>query len=227
MRGVEVVRSSHDRDRRRRVGCRQGGAPVRAPRGVDARHPRACRPRVDAVDDDAGDRPGDGAADRHRAVPRGGRGAAAHDGDGRRGRAGRPGRARRRRVSGRPGADRQRARRGADRRRPPRPRRREVARARLGEQLRRCSTRRAPCSSCRRRTRTEAPPSGRVARPPLHWPDGHCPPRVDDERPRRARLPHPPGVGVGRQGRRGLRRDDERAGGAARGARRTASRSRR
>ena len=62
---------------------------------------------------------------------------------------------------------------------------------------------------------------------PLHWPDGHCPSRVDDERPWRARLPHAPGVGVGRQGRRGLRRDDERARACSARRSRTRCRSRR
>ena len=69
--GRAVVRSNHDRDRRRRVGRGQGGAAVRAPRGVDARHAGACRARLDGLAGDARDRPGHDRADRLHAVPRG------------------------------------------------------------------------------------------------------------------------------------------------------------
>ena len=56
----------HDRDRRGRVGRGQGGAAVRASRGVDARHAGACGTRVDDLAGDARDRPGHDRADRHR-----------------------------------------------------------------------------------------------------------------------------------------------------------------
>ena len=125
----------------------------------------------------------------------------------------------------------------ADRRRPPRPRRREVARARLGQQLRGAARDLPRARGASARTTTERQstlrslgrgfslsPPGLPTQAPhrrhLHSSDGHCPPRVDDERPRRARVPHPPGVGVGCARRRGLRRDDERPGRPADGARR-------
>ena len=145
-----------DRDRHRRVGCGQGGPPLRAARGVDPWNARARRARLDADASDAGGRgPGRGGADRRPApttTPR--RSCCERRWSRSRG-------TKRRRGSSacsssrlpESGADRQLARRPARRRRPPRPRRRALARARLGERLRRCSTRPAPCSSCPHRTK--------------------------------------------------------------------------
>ena len=58
-----------------------------------------------------------------------------------------------------------------------------------------------------------------ITRRTLPLPRGSDAPRATRRRARRARVPGPPGLGMGRPGRRGVRRDDERPAGPARGAR--------
>ena len=228
LRGERLVRSRRDRDRCGRIGRREGGAPLRAPRGLDPRHPRAGRPRLDAFTRRPRTGPGlvapidvaslENAADELLRTT-----VEAVAGEQRR-----PGRARARGVAGRPRDRGQRQGRGAHRRRPARPRAGAVDRPRVGQQLRRAAR------DLPRPRRTHASMSSASSRclgqrRRIAYTD-----RMDlgllettMARARRARVPRPAGVGVGRAGCDRLRSDDERAGAAARRARARRCRSRR